>query len=82
MFPFSLPPQTSGFQIDSLKFAHKHEVNSMKLKFSLSQSELENEKNNLQGQTEGKNKLYFFFLLMRLNTGELLDLCASVPDGS
>lgn len=57
----------SGFQIENLKFSHKQEVNSIKLKFTLSQGELENEKNNLQGQTEGKNKVYIFFVLpMRL----------------
>lgn len=50
----------SDFQIENLKFSHKQEVNSIKLKFTLSQGELENEKNNLQGQTEGKNKVYIF----------------------
>lgn len=42
-------------------------MNSIKRKFTLSQSELESEKNNLQGQTEGRNKVYIFFVvLMRL----------------
>lgn len=58
VFFFSTP----GFQIENLKFSHKQEVNRMKLKFTLSQGELENEKNNLQGQSEGKNKVYIFFL--------------------
>lgn len=42
-------------------------MNSIKRKFTLSQSELESEKNNLQGQTEGRNKVYIFFVVpMRL----------------
>lgn len=82
---FFLP--TPGFQIENLKFSHKQEVNSMKLKFTLSQGELENEKNNFQGQTEGENNfflLHFFIVPMRLNTsiGELWPLCVSVPDRS
>lgn len=56
---FSLP--TPGFQIESLTFSHKQEVNGMKLRFALSQGELENEKNYFQGQTDGENNVFVTF---------------------
>eukprot|EP00066_Takifugu_rubripes_P007454 XP_003973020.2 PREDICTED: centrosomal protein of 83 kDa [Takifugu rubripes] len=40
-------------QVESLKFSHKQEVNNIKLEFTLSQGELEKERNKLQALIEG-----------------------------
>uniref|UniRef100_H3C7X6 Centrosomal protein 83 n=1 Tax=Tetraodon nigroviridis TaxID=99883 RepID=H3C7X6_TETNG len=44
-------------QIENLRFSHKQEVNSIKVDFTLSQGELEKERNKLQGQIEGGSHL-------------------------
>lgn len=76
------------FQIESLKFSHKQEVNNIKLEFTLSQGELEKERNKLQALIEGKNKLSrllcrtnflgIFIVYRTTNVSHLSDVCVCV----